>query len=112
VNQLGHTERQLLRPIEVLLGKRFYVAQPFFVARKDDRAETWELIDGQQWLATIFINLQALRSRRVETNCFEIEYQTRPGSLDFLRGIGSVDIGPDCERWLLSGIACTLTMPP
>lgn len=128
MSQLGHAERQLLRPIESLLGKRFYVAQyqrgykwredevtkllddirtfedqsggiyclqPLVIARKNEPAETWELIDGQQRLTTIFIILQALRRRGVVTGCFQIDYQTRPSSREFLLGIGDAGIGPN-----------------
>ena len=65
-------------------GEREYYLQPVVVKRlADDR---WELIDGQQRLTTLYLVLRCIR-RHVPTAelRYDVEYQTRPGSADFLK---------------------------
>lgn len=79
----------------------FYCLQPLVVKRKDDdvlnsikaatsieEVETllkgsWEVIDGQQRLTTLFIILSVLE----EKSLYSIEYETRDDSKDFLKNI-------------------------
>jgi uncharacterized protein with ParB-like and HNH nuclease domain len=58
-----------------------YCLQPVVVK---DREGKWELIDGQQRLTTIYIILSYLQKRK-----FEIEFETRDKSKDFLINIGN-----------------------
>ncbi len=58
----------------------FYCLQPVVV--KETSKNTFELIDGQQRLTTIFIVLQCLND-----NIFELKYRTRDKSEAFLDGI-------------------------
>jgi uncharacterized protein with ParB-like and HNH nuclease domain len=61
-------------------GKRFYCLQPVVVkAIEQDNSNAYELIDGQQRLTTIFIILSAL-----QVKLFDVDYQTRKGSAEFL----------------------------
>jgi uncharacterized protein with ParB-like and HNH nuclease domain len=57
----------------------FYCLQPIVVLKRDDNS--WEVIDGQQRLTTIFILLSYLRTSlkilRLPTSIFSIEYETR-----------------------------------
>ena len=79
----------------------FYCLQPLVVKRKDDdllssikaatsieEVETllkgsWEVIDGQQRLTTLFIILSVLEAKSL----YSIEYETRDDSKDFLKNI-------------------------
>ena len=63
-----------------------YCLQPIIV--KGDKG-TWELIDGQQRLTTVYILLNYIRANALPTaeKPFILEYETRPGSLDFLQAI-------------------------
>lgn len=79
----------------------FYCLQPLVVKRKDEdvlnsiKAATsieevktllkgsWEVIDGQQRLTTLFIILSVLG----ETSVYSLEYETRNDSKDFLKNI-------------------------
>ncbi len=63
----------------------YYCLQPVVVRRRPDN--TWELVDGQQRLTTIFLVLGALPDIAAILNrgCYEITYGTREGSAEFLR---------------------------
>ena len=104
------TEQQvkdLLNDILEFLQKKkqeyeFYCLQPLVVKRKDEdvlnsiKAATsieeveallkgsWEVIDGQQRLTTLFIILSVLE----EKSLYSIEYETRSSSKEFLEKIG------------------------
>ena len=58
----------------------FYCLQPIVVKRNDD---TYEVIDGQQRLTTIYIILKYLNVKKT----FSIDYATRPGSKELLEHI-------------------------
>ncbi len=62
----------------------FYCLQPVVVRRRPENE--WELVDGQQRLTTIFLILRALRdvAKMLSRDCYEIAYQTREGSAEFL----------------------------
>lgn len=73
--------------------KEFYCLQPIVVKKIEDG---WELIDGQQRLTTIylilkFIEHKLLKGDTLETDygkpIFEIDYQVRERSKEFLRNI-------------------------
>lgn len=95
----------------------FYCLQPLVVKRKEDNilgrikeAKTlkeiesllkgsWEVIDGQQRLTTIFIILSELKGE----NVYSLEYETRNDSKDFLNNIdenkkdGNIDYYHICQ---------------
>ena len=76
----------------------FYCLQPVFVIRKKDKENTFEVIDGQQRLTTIFILLSFLKNTREDdrgsSELFTIEYETRekPGvsSKEFLSNLENI----------------------
>ena len=63
----------------------YYCLQPV-VVRVHSGGE-WELVDGQQRLTTIFLILRRLHEIAAMLNrgCYEITYQTREGSAEFLK---------------------------
>ncbi len=69
-------------------AESFYCLQPVVV--KEIKEKTFELIDGQQRLTTIFIILKCL-----EQDCYTISYNTRISSEEFLNKIDDLDIISD-----------------
>ena len=73
----------------------YYCLQPIVVRpHMDDGNEdgpVYEVIDGQQRLTTLFILLKYAKpsygSARDKTRLYDISYETRPGSRDFLRSL-------------------------
>jgi hypothetical protein len=63
----------------------FYCLQPVVVRRRFENE--WELVDGQQRLTTIFLIMRVLRdvAHILNRGCYEIAYQTRDGSAEFLK---------------------------
>ncbi len=68
----------------------FYCLQPIVVSRNN---ASWEIVDGQQRLTTIYLILEYLKQglEFLEKGKFSIRYETRPDSAVFLQNI-------DCER--------------
>ena len=69
-------------------GNKNYCLQPVVVRRRGDGS--YELIDGQQRLTSLFIILKYMKRRHpdlVETIDFSLEYETRPHSGAFLNDI-------------------------
>ena len=66
----------------------FYCLQPIVVTATDED-EKWEVIDGQQRLTTILIILNACEDllKILNKRKYSIEYQTRPGSKDYLENM-------------------------
>ena len=72
-----------------LTNKAVYFLQPIVVSRLESSKEypRWELIDGQQRLTTIYL-MDAVLRNLLQTRSdlsFDIEYQARPDSADFLK---------------------------
>jgi len=66
--------------------KTWYCLQPIVVKQKDENE--WDVIDGQQRLTTIYLILYYLNQRYTEegrTKLFELEYETRLGSANYLK---------------------------
>jgi hypothetical protein len=60
----------------------YYCLQPLVVKRQENRPEvSWEVVDGQQRLTTLSLILQFLTSE----SPFQISYETREGSAEFLK---------------------------
>lgn len=69
-------------------GDKNYCLQPVVVRHRSD--DSYELIDGQQRLTSLFIILKYMKRRHpdlVETIDFSLEYETRPHSGVFLNDI-------------------------
>lgn len=74
----------------------YYCLQPLIVKRRDDSADKWEVIDGQQRLTTMHIIFSFLKNKQklpvwIELEKFEIHYETREqqgcNSASFLKEI-------------------------
>jgi uncharacterized protein with ParB-like and HNH nuclease domain len=75
-------------PKEILNSdeKTWYCLQPIVVKQKNENE--WDVIDGQQRLTTIYLILYYLNQRYTEegrTKLFELEYETRVGSANYLK---------------------------
>lgn len=69
-------------------GDKNYCLQPIVIRRRNDGS--YELIDGQQRLTSLFIILKYMKRRHpdiVESIDFSLEYETRPHSGSFLNDI-------------------------
>ena len=66
--------------------KTWYCLQPIVVKQKYENE--WDVIDGQQRLTTIYLILYYMNQRYTEegrTKLFELEYETREGSANYLK---------------------------
>lgn len=72
-----------------------YCIQPIVVKQTPDGS--FEVMDGQQRLTTIFILLSRLKKTNAEIDLFSLEYDTRPNSAEYLKSLnGSIsDENPD-----------------
>ncbi len=67
-------------------GKKCYCIQPLIVKRRDDGS--FEVVDGQQRLTTIYIFMKiASEEIRSAVPPFELEYETRSDSANFLKSL-------------------------
>ncbi|MEQ9311578.1 MAG: DUF262 domain-containing protein [Cytophagales bacterium] len=67
--------------------KTWYCLQPIVVKNRDSNYNSFEVIDGQQRLTTIFLVLHYLNQDFIENRrekLFHIDYQTRIGTTEFL----------------------------
>lgn len=70
--------------------KTWYCLQPIVLKARKNEKEEYEVIDGQQRLTTIYLILHYLNQDYVEKRrekLFEISYQTRLKSIDFLKNL-------------------------
>ncbi|WP_309114759.1 DUF262 domain-containing protein [Saccharothrix sp.] len=74
--------RRLLDDIWESRDKPYYL-QPVVVKRHGD---TWELVDGQQRLTTLFLIFQHMKSEGLQSSGagYSLRYETRPGSAAYL----------------------------
>ncbi|MCC2599954.1 DUF262 domain-containing protein [Sphingobacterium sp. FBM7-1] len=75
--------------------KTWYCLQPIVVKETDRDRNEWEVIDGQQRLTTTYLILYYLNQRYTEegrTELFEVEYETREGSANYLKNeLGKIE---------------------
>lgn len=70
------------------LRDKDYCLQPIVVKAKDSARKTYELVDGQQRLTTLYIILSYLNEKLgMDEYPYTIEYETRPGTKDYLNNI-------------------------
>ena len=71
-------------------GRKRYSLQPIVVKRCDD---SWELIDGQQRLTTLWLIFNYMHKRGFKRNgpTFNLKYETRVDSKDYLESLGTPD---------------------
>lgn len=74
---------RLLNDIRESGGDKYFL-QPVVVKRRDDL--TWELVDGQQRLTTLFLILGYIQEHLPTANLkYSLEYETRESSAEYLR---------------------------
>lgn len=83
-----HEVRQLLDDIRASNGATYYL-QPLVV--KDRGGGSWELVDGQQRLTTLYLLFRYLKTSHLPTAAanYSITYETRPGSQAYLRSLSA-----------------------
>lgn len=88
--------RQLLDDLNEFEPKEneFYCLQPFIIKVDNDKKE---LIDGQQRCTTIYLILQYLGQ-----HLFDITYQTRKQSAEFLNEIATLNLSGEWNDWVAS----------
>ena len=88
--------RQLLDDLNEFEPKEneFYCLQPIVIKADNDKKE---LIDGQQRCSTIYLILQYLGQ-----HLFDITYQTREQSAEFLTKIATLGISGEWNDWVAS----------
>lgn len=75
---------RLLDDVAESRAQSSYYLQPIVVKRMSDGR--WELVDGQQRLTTLFLILQDIRRSLPSVSAqYELEYETRLGSQDYLK---------------------------
>lgn len=75
----------LLEFNNALKNKETYCLQPVVVKELNDGS--YEVLDGQQRLTTLFILLSFLKTEYREINLFKLEYETRKDSQSFLQNL-------------------------
>lgn len=85
-----HEVRQLLIDIRESNGATYYL-QPLVVKRRDDGS--WELIDGQQRLTTLYLIFHYLKRVHLPNAgpSYTITYETREGSKEYLELLDGAD---------------------
>jgi hypothetical protein len=75
---------RLLDDIRDSPGPRYYL-QPIVVKRRGDGS--WELVDGQQRLTTLYLVLQYMKREQLQNvePTYSLTYETRPGSQSYLQ---------------------------
>lgn len=83
-----HEVRQLLWDIRESNGSTYYL-QPIVVKSRGDGS--WELVDGQQRLTTLYLIFQYIRRTHLPSagTSYQIEYETRKDSKDYLERLSS-----------------------
>jgi hypothetical protein len=81
---------QLLNDVRESAGANYYL-QPIVVKRRDD--DSWELVDGQQRLTTLYLIFQYLKREHMPSTGpnYSITYETREGSKDYLERLDPAD---------------------
>jgi hypothetical protein len=85
-----HEVRQLLDDIRESNGATYYL-QPVVVKGRDDAS--WELVDGQQRLTTLYLIFQYLKGTHLPSAAsnYSITYETREGSKAYLDRLTEAD---------------------
>ena len=91
-----HEVGQLLEDILDSDGATYYL-QPVVVKARDDGS--WELVDGQQRLTTLYLIFHYLKGTHLPsaTTNYSISYETRPGSKDYLSRLSEADAGSNID---------------
>ena len=81
---------QLLGDIRDSDGATYYLQPVVVKARTDD---SWELVDGQQRLTTLYLIFRYLRREHLPSvsTAYSITYETREGSKDYLDSLNEAE---------------------
>lgn len=91
------------RPVGNTDETTWYCLQPIVVMKRDD--DQFEVIDGQQRLTTIYLILHYLNQDFIESRrdkLFELDYQTRNDSKNFLINLGAEDRDDNVDFYYIS----------
>src|SRR4051794_22956689 len=93
--------RQLLDDIRESNGATYYL-QPIVVKAREDGS--WELIDGQQRLTTLYLVFEYLRREHLPAAGanYSITYETREGSREYLQQLDPDDADRNIDFFHLS----------
>lgn len=82
-------------------GGSTYYLQPVVVKRRDDGS--WELIDGQQRLTTLYLIFRYLKETHLPSAAtnYSITYETRPGSKEYLDRLSEDDAAHNIDYFHL-----------
>ena len=88
--------RALLDDIRDSNGATYYL-QPVVVKGREDGS--WELVDGQQRLTTLYLIFQYLKAKHLPSVAidYSITYETREGSKDYLDRLSEADAGTNID---------------
>ena len=91
-----HEVRHLLDDIRDSNGATYYL-QPVVVKGRDDGS--WELVDGQQRLTTLYLIFRYLKGTHLPSAAtnYSITYETREGSKDYLDRLSEADAGSNID---------------
>jgi hypothetical protein len=91
-----HEVRQLLNDIRESDGANYYL-QPVVVKHRDD--DSWELVDGQQRLTTLYLIFQYLKREHLPNAGpnYSITYETREGSKEYLDRLDEMDAAANID---------------
>ena len=91
-----HEVRHLLDDIRESNGSTYYL-QPVVVKGRDDGS--WELVDGQQRLTTLYLIFQYLKGTHLPSAAtnYSITYETREGSKAYLDHLSAADAGSNID---------------
>lgn len=86
----GHEVGQLLGDLHESNGSVYYL-QPVVVKRREN--DSFELVDGQQRLTTLYLLFRYLEREHLRTAAphYSITYETRPGSKEYLERLDPTD---------------------
>jgi hypothetical protein len=91
-----HEVRHLLNDIRDSNGTTYYL-QPVVVKSRDDGS--WELVDGQQRLTTLYVIFQYLKATHLPSAAtnYSMTYETREGSKAYLEHLSAADAGTNID---------------
>lgn len=92
--------RRLLDDIRDSAGDRYFL-QPVVVKRRPDGS--WELVDGQQRLTTLYLVLQYMQRENLQNAAptYTLTYETRPGSQEYLAHLSEDQAGSNIDYFHL-----------
>ena len=93
-----HEVEQLLDDLRGSIGSTYFL-QPVVVSRRADGS--WELVDGQQRLTTLYLIFRYLQREHLPNTGpnYSITYETRPGSQEYLDRLDQEGAATNIDYW-------------